>query len=264
MVAPTTILVCLALAASAAAAAPGGSSIAPIVGTWKSGNAVIKVSGTGTYQGTIVSGSVGSSCPEASPPGFAIWKNLSGSGFSYTGSVPFVRTDDCSSVGDGSATFTLQQHQLRHLVSDQPHRRPFVHRLDDPGRDLARRRSGRRQAEGELQEERQAGSLRAAEEGRERSRKAGKSDCQGGQGLQGGQPSDKINKLTKLTTLSAQAGNATGDWLKQHLPTTNAKSKANFDQHFLGKGYKSAKATAGFNAEAQQHRATSGTTLMSR
>ena len=95
-----------ALAAPAGAAAPA-SDIAPIVGTWKSGNAVIKVSGAGAYTGTIVSGSVGSSCTQVSPPGFAIWRNITGSGFGYKGTVPFVNTDDCSSVGEGPATFVL-------------------------------------------------------------------------------------------------------------------------------------------------------------
>ena len=101
------VIVMATLAAPAGAAAPPASDIPPIVGPWQSGGAVIKVTGAGAYTGTIVSGHVGSSCPQNSPPGYAIWRNITGSGFGYKGTVPFVQTDNCASVGEGPATFVL-------------------------------------------------------------------------------------------------------------------------------------------------------------
>jgi len=93
---------CLAFPAGAGAATKSASDIAPIVGTWKDGGAVINVTGGGgSFQGTVVSGSWGA-CNKGGP-GVVVWKGLSGSGFSYSGQFPFVHSDDCSSAGDGIA-----------------------------------------------------------------------------------------------------------------------------------------------------------------
>lgn len=107
---------------AAAAAGKSDVTIAPIIGTWKSGNAVIRVTGpiNGPYQGVIVSGALGSSCTQLSPPGTVIWENLQGSNFQYNGKVPFVRTDDCSSVGDGSASFTLGSINSGEFLATSP------------------------------------------------------------------------------------------------------------------------------------------------
>lgn len=97
---------CFALPPAAGAGTTSPSAIAPIVGTWHDGGAVIKVTGGGgSFQGTVISGKTGA-C-NSGVPGMVFWKGLSGSGFSYSGQIPFVHTDDCSSAGDGPATFTL-------------------------------------------------------------------------------------------------------------------------------------------------------------
>lgn len=88
------------------AATKSASDIAPIIGTWKDGGAVINVTGGGgSFQGTVVSGSWGA-CNKGGP-GVVVWKGLGGSGFSYSGQFPFVHSNDCSSAGDGPATLTL-------------------------------------------------------------------------------------------------------------------------------------------------------------
>jgi len=97
---------CLALPAVAPAATTSSSDIAPIVGSWKSSGAVIDVTGSGSsFQGTVVSGKAGA-C-DSGNPGTVFWEDMSGAGFNYSGKIPFVHSDDCSSAGDGPATFTL-------------------------------------------------------------------------------------------------------------------------------------------------------------
>ena len=97
---------CLAVPAAAGAATTSPGNIAPIVGSWKSGGAVIDVTGTGTsFQGTVISGKAGA-C-DSGNPGTVFWEDMSGAGFNYSGKLPFVHSDDCSSAGDGPATFTL-------------------------------------------------------------------------------------------------------------------------------------------------------------
>jgi hypothetical protein len=96
----------LAIPAAAGAETTSPGNIAPIVGTWNAGGAVINVvGGGGSFQGTVVSGQAGS-CGSGAP-GTVFWKNLHGAGFNYSGQIPFVHSDDCSSAGDGAATFTL-------------------------------------------------------------------------------------------------------------------------------------------------------------
>jgi hypothetical protein len=115
---------CLAFAVPAEAAAPpGNSSIAPIIGTWKSDGAVIKVTGPldGPYQGTIVSGAF-ANCPGMNDnvPGGVAWEQMSGGGFGYSGKIPWVNVNDCSPLGDGSATWTLTSINSGTLKSTSP------------------------------------------------------------------------------------------------------------------------------------------------
>jgi hypothetical protein len=97
---------CLALPPAAGADTTSPRDIAPIIGTWHDGGAVIKVTGGGgSFQGTVISGKTGA-C-DSGVPGKVWWIGLSGNGFSYSGQIPFVHSDDCSSAGTGPATFTL-------------------------------------------------------------------------------------------------------------------------------------------------------------
>jgi hypothetical protein len=90
--------------------ASASALVEPIVGTWDSEGAQIQVVptpqfGFGHFQGTVVGGSFGA-CNKGGV-GTVAWKQLGGGGFGYDGKIPFVHSNDCSSAGDGPATFSL-------------------------------------------------------------------------------------------------------------------------------------------------------------
>jgi hypothetical protein len=99
------ILIGALLAAFCLASADRASALAePIIGTWDASGAQIEVVQTrpGFFQGTVVGGSFGACNNQG-----VVWKQMSGGGYGYTGTIPFVHVPGCSSAGDGYTTFSL-------------------------------------------------------------------------------------------------------------------------------------------------------------
>jgi len=92
----------------------------PIVGDWQWGDGVIRVTATGsnTYVGTVLNtGSV--EALECFGVGAVVW-NLSGSGFSYSGTTNWASTADCSSLGQGASTWTLASETQGQYCTTDP------------------------------------------------------------------------------------------------------------------------------------------------
>jgi len=106
------LLIVALLGAAAAFAASRADD--PIVGLWgRSDGRQVRVSGGGgSFSGVIVSSS--SSCV---PPGKQVWR-ISGSGSSYSGTMYWYDTSDCSAKGWGKATWTVSGDSLQHCTWD--------------------------------------------------------------------------------------------------------------------------------------------------
>jgi hypothetical protein len=111
----------LVFLASAAATATRAAAAEPIVGTWDSAGAQVRVDelGPNRFQGTVVSGSF-ANCPNLTGPGTVIWKQVGGGGFGYDGKIPWVHLPDCTPLGDGNTTFALSSINSGSLTSTSP------------------------------------------------------------------------------------------------------------------------------------------------
>jgi hypothetical protein len=226
---------CLAIPAGAGAATKSASDIAPIVGTWKDGGAVIKVTGGGgSFQGTVVSGEFGA-CGKGGP-GTVVWIGLAGSGFSYSGQIPFVHSDDCSSAGTGPATFTLSNidHGTWSALSPDgmTYTGSFSRQGTWPGADNGGanepktncKKSGRR-----VLCPKQKRVVKKAVRTVRKTLAAAKPKA-----YKKASPQGKSARLQQLVDVSVQAQGLLDDWRKLKLATKNAAAKV-YDDPFLNK-----------------------------
>src|SRR4051812_13374372 len=91
--------------------AAAASAAEPIEGDWNIQNGVTRVVMTspGHFEGTVVKPGDGA-CPDQAPTATVVWRDMTGGGLSYSGSLPWFRTPSCTSIGDGQTTWTLSSN----------------------------------------------------------------------------------------------------------------------------------------------------------
>jgi hypothetical protein len=101
--------------------AASASAAQPIQGDWQvDGGALIRVvmTGGGHFQGTVVT--AGGPCSNQESAGAVVWRNMTGSGSSYSGARPWYQQPSCDPLGDGQATWTLSSNDQGSLEGTDP------------------------------------------------------------------------------------------------------------------------------------------------
>lgn len=122
---PNTTPVAIVLSLGLFALAPAAQAAEPVEGTWNfgGGEVLVKPTGPGTFEGTVVKQTQFSTCPHLA--GERMWK-LSGSGANYTGTHNYLSNDDCSiQETPGQASWRI--------ISTDPSRLQLEHCSSPPG-----------------------------------------------------------------------------------------------------------------------------------
>jgi hypothetical protein len=221
------------------------SAIPPILGTWKESGGTIRVTqtGPGSFQGVLVSGAYGA-CPANNGPGSVVWKNLRGSGFSYTGTVPWFNTDNCSSRGDGQSTWTLSSINAGTLTTNDPQggstETISFTRVGPPPAEPPKtncKKNGER-----VLCPSQVKVVRKVGDHADKTRAAAR-------GFKGASVAKQADKLGKLVDLSTQAGETLATWNQLKLPKTPGQAKAKYDDRDLGRHFRFEKLLGAFNSK---------------